>query len=150
MFKIIFFICFLISSSLNGQEQRTVLFTPEKNEKLIILNANESITTSVLLADTNKPTEKMIRIVGGIQMPQLSKDRGETNFRSWEYHIDDFLDSVNVENDKYALLFRGADENFPRTASRRIAGKDIGTGEIEVSFFVKRKNLKVISSKDLG
>ncbi len=148
--KIVFLICLNIGLTLNGQEHRTVLFAAENNEKSVLLNANDSITTSVVLAGVNKPTEKMLRIVGGIQIPGIYKERGETYFRRWEYHMDDFLDSVHVKNDKYALLFRGENDNFPRTVSRRISGTVMGPGEIEVTAWVKRDGFEVRKPEDFG
>lgn len=37
----------------------------------------------------------MFRVIGGTQMPGDFNYRWESNFRKWEYYIDDHLDSVN-------------------------------------------------------
>lgn len=150
MFRIIVIIFLMVGLKLNGQEYRTVLFPAENNERPMVLNANDSIGTSISLAEVHGPTEKMLRIVGGIQMPGIYKGRGEDRFRRWEYYIDDFLDSVNVKKDKYALLFRGESDGFPRTASRRISGSALGSGEVEISVWVKRNDFRVPRPEDFG
>ena len=144
----IFLLLFSIKM-VNADEFRTVLFQAS-SEQPFVLKPGDSIQTVLNISEQNYPTTKMLRVVGGIQMPGAFKSRGESNFRRWEYYIDDHLDSVNVLNDKYALLFRGSNDKFDRKAYHRISGEYFKSGKMEISLQLKRTDLRIHENGKFG
>lgn len=146
-----FFTATVLSLGLvSAQEYQTVLFSAEPGDQPVILKPGEAIRSNITFPSRDFPTSKMIRIKGGTLMPGDFKSRGETNFRRWEYFIDDFLDTVHVRSDKYALLFRGDDDAFPREACFRIPETLLNEGKAEINIQVKRNNFQVKKPEHFG
>lgn len=135
--------------SLKADEYRTVQFQSQ-NGRFTVMKPGDSIQVVLKTCGLNYPTQKSLRIIGGVQMPGKWNERGEGNFTDWEYYIDDYLDSVNVKNDKYALLFRGNNNDFARKAYHRISGKLLKRGKTELSVWVKRTNFQVQENGKFG
>jgi hypothetical protein len=133
---------------ISAEEYRTVLFN--SSERPLLLNPGEKISVDIKLSGRDYPTTKMIRVTGGTLMPGDFKSRGESNFRKWEYYIDDYLDSIHVSNDKYSLLFSGRNEEFPRKAYYRISEQEIKAGETKISVRVKRNDFSCKNPEDFG
>lgn len=123
------------------KESRQVLFSTEKGSPYT-LKPDESITKHVEF-QSDEPTRKRLRVIGGTQFPGEFAKRGETMFRLSEYFIDDFLDSVKVKNDKYALYFKGNNDNYERSVYHRISGDKIKAGDLLVELPVWRNDLKI-------
>ncbi len=143
------FLFFMSMGMAHAIEYRTVLFQVP-SEKSQVLKPGDSIQMALRFSDKNFPTAKMLRVIGGTQMPGDFENRGEGNFRRWEYYIDDYLDSVNVKNDEYALLFRGSNDRFERKAYHRISGDYFESGEMEISLQVKRTDFHIHEDGKFG
>ena len=133
----------------NANEYRTVIFLAQEN-KPITIAPGESFPFYLQMPHRDEPTQKMIRVVGGIKMPGTYASRGETNFRKWEYFIDDYIDSTDVINDEYALLFRGFNNHFPQKAYHRISGELLKSGDVEISTWIKRTDFQVNANGKFG
>ena len=133
------------------KETRSVIFTPEKESKIYLLQPSESISRQVTFIDSPYPTRKRLRVVGNVKMPVPFQGRGEEMFRRSEYYIDDCLDSVQVDQDHYSIYFGGEKDNFERHAYYRIPGKVFQAGKLTVELPIKRENLNVTPEKgDFG
>ena len=132
-------------------ETRTVVFTPSDGDKVYLLTPGSSVTQPVSFLQADYPTRKFLRVVGGVKMPAPFQSRGEEMFRRSEFYIDDNLDSVHVNKDKYSLYFKGEDDNFERHAYYRISGDLLKPGELTVTLpVVKQQGLSVSPDGDFG
>ena len=126
------------------KETRTVVFTPAGSEKTHLLQPDQSISETVTFGQSEIPTRKFLRVIGGVKMPAPFQNRGEEMFRRSEFYIDDNLDSVIRKKDRYSLYFKGEDDNFERHAYYRISGKLLKPGELTVTLpVVKKQGLTV-------
>ena len=157
MRKILFFLAiwclaiFYTFANSIQKEKRTVIFTPNKNEKVYLLQPGGNITQNVSFPEVNYPTRKFLRVVGGVKMPVPFSERGENIFRYSEYYIDDNLDSIHVKNDKYSLYFKGENNNFERHAYYRISGELLTAGELTVTLpIIKQQNLSIAPDGNFG
>ena len=148
--QIIVLLCFILfHHSLKADEYRTVQFQ-SSNGHFTVINPGDSIQLTLNTCGINYPTQKRLRIIGGVQMPGKWNERGEGNFTDWEYYIDDYLDSANVKNDRYALLFRGNNNDFSRRAYHRISGEFLKRGKLELSAWVKRTGFHIQGNGKFG
>ena len=122
------------------KETRSVLFTSSAKVPTRVLNPGQSISEKLYFTIDSIPTRRFLRIRGGVKMPAPYQNRGETTFRSFEYQIDDNLDSVCRKNDRYALYYKGDNDNFERLAFNRIPGELLKPGELTITLPVVRKN----------
>ena len=133
------------------KETRTVVFTPAGSEKTHLLQPDQSISETVTFGQSEIPTRKFLRVIGGVKMPAPFQNRGEEMFRRSEFYIDDNLDSVIRKKDRYSLYFKGEDDNFERHAYYRISGKLLKPGELTVTLpVVKKQGLTVSGNGDFG
>lgn len=132
---------------LDTTEFRTVLFQAP-SEKPLVIQPGDSTQIALNFSDKNNPTTKMLRVIGGTQLPE--DFNWYHNIRNWEYWIDDHLDSVNVVNDKNALLFRGSNDKFERKAYHRISGEYFESGQIEISLQLKRTDMIIHENGKFG
>ena len=147
----------MLSADLHAEVHRTVLFpSPSKTPPhSLTLAPGDHIDTAVAFKDRGFPTRKFLRVVGGTVIPGpypkgALENRGEENFRQFEYLIDDSLDEVNVDSDRYSLYFRGNHEEFERKAYHRLSGSLLAPGALTVSIKAKRKDFSVADSTDFG
>lgn len=157
MKKNIILVCSLIFMALQllaaspDKEIRTVVFSTAVGEKNYLLLPDKSFSRTVTFSSVASPTRKFLRVVGGVKMPAPFAKRGESMFRRSEYHIDDNLDSVIVNQDRYSLYFKGEDNNFERSAYYRIPGEMLQSGALTITLpVVKRQALTVSPSGDFG
>lgn len=145
------FTAFQLLATSSYKETRTVVFIPSTRGTPHLLMPDKSITTPVSFKETDVPTRKFLRVIGGVKMPVPYAERGEEMFRRAEFLIDDNLDSVQVKKDRYSLYFKGEDNNFERHAYYRISGTLLQPGELTVILpIVKRQNLSVSPGGDFG
>lgn len=138
MKKYLFLILSIIFSlnTYSQQEIRKVLYNKQK-----ILNPNDSIEFNINTKSFQKNIRRYIRVIGAGQMPHIYKERGETLFREMEFLIDDYLDSLNVKNDKFSLVFNEENQPYEQCAYYRIKGNLFSNNKLNVSFFAKSQNL---------
>ena len=133
------------------RESRTVLLTPNIQGNVHLLYPGQSVTEEVNLQLTNVPARRFLRVIGGIKMPEPYEERGEEMFRRAEFLIDDNLDSICRKRDKYALYFKGKNDNFERHAYYRISGSLLEAGTLTVTLpVVKKENLTLDDKGDFG
>lgn len=133
------------------KEIRNIIYQPVKNQKYTTIEPGNALKAVVRINQTDYPTRKFLRVTGKVEMPAPFQARGEENFRLSEFYIDDNLDSVIVFKDKYALYFKGEDDNFERHAYFRISGKQFCSGEVKVVLpVVRKKGLKICNGGDFG
>lgn len=111
--------CMSIPYGVLQRERRTVLYGTEEGYSVM---PDSSFTVRASVAGSYLPVRRMVRVVGGASLPEPFAARGETLFREAEYLIDDSLDSLVTENERYSLYFKGDGENFERVAYYRIGG----------------------------
>ena len=133
------------------KETRTVLFNTVDTQQTQLLLPGKSVTEKVAFRLTDVPARRFLRVIGGVKMPVPYQSRGETMFRESEFLIDDNLDSICRQKDRYSLYFKGENENFERHAYHRIPGHLLKTGELTVTLPVVRKqNLSVGKQGNFG
>ena len=133
------------------KETRTVLLSSLKNTDIQVLQPGQSVTHTLSFQQNNVPARRFLRVIGGAQLPEAFKRRGETLFRAAEFLIDDNLDSICRKEDRYSLYFKGENENFERHAYYRIPGNLIKPGELTVTLpVVKKEDLKVDEKGNFG
>lgn len=132
------------------KETRTVVFTPAGSEKTHLLQPDQSISETVTFGQSEIPTRKFLRVIGGVKMPAPFQNRGEEMFRRSEFYIDDNLDSVIRKKDRYSLYFKGEDDNFERHAYYRISGKLLKPGELTVTLPVVKKQGLTVSGNGVS
>lgn len=140
----IVFICLLGMPALHAQmqqETRQVL-----RQKKQVIYPGDSVNAEVtFISSAEHPTRKMLRVVGGGQMPGRFQERGESLFREMEYLIDDCLDSVCIRNDRYALVFQGDGEAYEQCAYYRVSGKCINDRHFDLELNVEAERLHLLS-----
>lgn len=148
---LLFISIFTLQAKSTWKETRKVLFSSEKEGKVCLLQPGESFCHSVSFEQTEVPSRKFLRVIGGVKMPAPFTDRGESMFRQSEFYIDDNLDSVVRKHDRYSLYFKGENDPFERHAYYRIPGELLKQGELTVTLpIVKRHSLKVEEKGDFG
>lgn len=132
----------LFASAINAQtrEKRQVLYAAPQGGAAQVINPGESFTRQVAFEQSGVPTRKYVRVIGGVHMPHPFKGRGEELFRSFEYYIDDNLDSIVRKKDHYSLYFKGEDDPFERHAYYRIPGDKLKAGKLTLQLPVVRRN----------
>ena len=150
LFCVFFALFGVLAMNLHAEEQRSVLFQSENPKKPLSLAPGDNLDVTASFDAAAMPTRKYLRVIGGTVMPGRFKERGEELFRQFEYLIDDALDPVNVDSDKYSLYFKGNNDGFERRAYNRIGGAQLAPGPLTVSIKVKRNNFTVADSADFG
>jgi len=140
----------MVAAQAQGKECRTVLFACADPAQPHVLQPGTALDVPVAFADAGYPVRRFLRVVGGVQMPEPFAERGEENFRLWEFHLDDCLDSNTVVRDAYSLHFTGANEDFDRKAWHRIDGALLRPGDLTVSVMVRRAGFAPASDDDFG
>lgn len=148
---ILAFVTLHLSAASSYKETHRVIFTPVPAENSYLLLPDKSVSATVSFTESTYPTRKLLRVIGGVKMPDPFQARGEEMFRRSEFYIDDNLDSVITRKDKYSLYFKGGNDDFERHAYYRISGELLRPGELTVTLpVVKRQDLSVFSGGDFG
>jgi len=145
----------LSAAPLSAEDYRTVIFPAGTPSAPLTLEPGGHLDTAATFVDQGMPTRKFLRVVGATVIPGKFpsgsiENRGEENFRQFEYLIDDSLDVVNVAADRYALYFKGNHEEFERKAYHRLSGSLLAPGELTVSVKAKRKGLSAADDAGFG
>lgn len=143
-------VCTLCANAQNYKEHHSLLFTPKNGTKTYQLDPDKSISFDAKFTQTHYPTRKQVRVVGGVKMPSPYTNRGEEMFRQSEFLIDDNLDSLNVDKDRYSLYFKGENNNYERHAYYRIDGSFIKSGKAKLVVNAKTKDLSIKPEGDFG
>ena len=126
-------------------QDRQVIFTSKSDSGLLILpGGTRDFTFGFDKKDY--PVRQSIRVTGFGVFPEPFSQRGEGIFRKFTFHIDDYLDSATVYNEKYSLVFMGNGENLERNAFYRLSEDELKPfrgKEIKVNIPVKTDNLNI-------
>ena len=142
---------FSSSAESTWRESRTVLYSPVEKAKVHLLNPGQSVTKEASFQLTDVPARRFLRVIGGVKMPVPYAKRGEEMFRRAEFLIDDNLDSLCRKKDKYALYFKGENDQFERQAFYRISGDMLKAGPLTVTLpVVKKEKLILAEEGDFG
>ncbi len=118
-------------------EYRNVVF-----DSSYVLNPGNSVITRFKLEPREHRMKRSVRVTGATVLPEKFGKRSENVFREHCYHIDDYLDSEDVFNEQYALVFTGENEAFEKNAYYRLSHDQLENfrgSKVEVRFPVKRR-----------
>ena len=133
------------SADSTWKETRKVIFTPQGGNSIHLIQPGQSLSQTADFQLTNLPARRFLRVVGGVQLPEPYKRRGETMFRAAEFLIDDNLDSICRKKDHYSLYFKGENDAFERIAFNRIPGRLLKAGDLTVTLPVVKKEALTVS-----
>lgn len=105
-------------------ENRRVIFESKPDSGLVLLPGKTQQFTFNFGAKPY-PVRQSIRVTGFCVLPGLLAQRGESVFRDFTFHIDDYLDSVITYNEKYSLVFAGNGEKLERDAYYRLSEDEL-------------------------
>lgn len=140
----------LLAYSQQQTESRIILYPHGTVGEQLVLQPGESIEREVDFTNHNTPQRRILRVVGGVQMPGKFATRGEEYFRQQEFFIDDNIDSLTVYKEESSLYFKGDNEPYERYAYNRITGVSFVDGYLDLEIAYKRKKLKVGEGGDFG
>lgn len=131
-------------------ETQQIIYPSAGSDSVLVINPGESFEQKITFARQDMPVRRFLRVVGGTKMPGRFAPRGETLFREFEFHIDDHLDSLNTNRDKYSLYFKGDENAYEHHAYYRLSKNVLQRGRITVEINAKRNNLKIMPGGDFG
>lgn len=139
MFLLIVLLLFLSLSAFSSDYtvERHVINGPFLNS---ILFPGDELKFKINFNMSSSCSSKSLRVIGGAEFDKPFNWRGETSFRASEYFIDDNLDSLIVEKEKYSLYFKGGNDSFVRVAYYRLPGNMFSDGNFTLSLPVVKRN----------
>ncbi|MCC8145791.1 MAG: hypothetical protein LIO93_04980, partial [Bacteroidales bacterium] len=124
------------------QKQIMTQLLPGQGEQAgLKLDPGESVSFAADFEDKDYPVRRILRVVGKTELPGRFAARGETLFRASEYLIDDHLDSIHTNKDKYSLFFEGNNNTFEQYAYYRISRSQLNAGDLRLEVEVKREDM---------